>query len=319
MKYYGTISDPKDLVTKEYVDGQGGGGLTVDDIYPIGSIYMSVNSTSPSTLFPGTYWEQISDTFLLAAGTNHAAGTTGGSETVTLTSAQSGVPAHDHGATGLTVTGGATTNAGTSSDAAWGFRSSALLPRTGASGLVGVQTGVTVSKSSTQRYSISSNSYTTAKSTGTIDDTVNFAAHSHKLVAHSHTVGGTTADNTAQNASSAHENMPPYLAVYVWKRVAPAASYNISYEEHTRSAYNLISLSANGSQAADGEWAESAMSGNTIVMVFSGWWQPIITRTDTSEEIACTKTETIINPNRRTVWTFTMPDSPIYVNEWYND
>ena len=220
MKYYGTISDPKDMVTKEYVDSHSGGGLSIDDVYPVGSIYMSVNSTDPSTLFSGTTWTRIQDTFLLAAGTNHSAGSTGGAETVTLTSAQSGVPAHDHGATGLTVTGGATTNAGTSSDAAWGFRSSALLPRTGATGLVGTQTGVTLSKSSTQRYSISNNNYTTAKTTGTIEDTVNFAAHSHKLVAHSHTVGGTTADNTAQNASSAHENMPPYLAVYMWQRTA---------------------------------------------------------------------------------------------------
>lgn len=220
MKYYGTISDPKDMVTKEYVDSHSGGGLSIDDIYPIGSIYMSVNSTSPSTLFPGTYWEQISDTFLLAAGTNHAAGTTGGAETVTLTAAESGVPAHDHGATGLTVTGGATTG-GAQSGGAWGFRSSALLPRTGATGLVGVQSNVTLSNSTTTRYSISNNSYTSAKTSGSIEDTVNHAGHTHNLAAHTHTVGGTTADNTAQNASAAHENMPPYLAVYVWKRVAP--------------------------------------------------------------------------------------------------
>lgn len=34
--------------------------------WPIGSIYMSVNSTSPANLFGGT-WEMISDTFLFAA------------------------------------------------------------------------------------------------------------------------------------------------------------------------------------------------------------------------------------------------------------
>ena len=35
--------------------------LLADCLYPVGSIYMSVNSTSPAKLFGGT-WEQIKDT-----------------------------------------------------------------------------------------------------------------------------------------------------------------------------------------------------------------------------------------------------------------
>ena len=52
-------------------------------IYPVGSIYMSVNSTNPSTLFGGE-WEQIEDTFLLACGTKYQNGATGGSEQKTM-------------------------------------------------------------------------------------------------------------------------------------------------------------------------------------------------------------------------------------------
>lgn len=48
-------------------------------IYPVGSIYLSVNATSPSVLFGGT-WERIQDRFLLAAGSTYGAGTTGGSD-----------------------------------------------------------------------------------------------------------------------------------------------------------------------------------------------------------------------------------------------
>ena len=50
----------------------------VNKIYPIGSIYMSVDSTSPATLFGGT-WEQIKDKFLLSCGDTYNNGSTGGS------------------------------------------------------------------------------------------------------------------------------------------------------------------------------------------------------------------------------------------------
>lgn len=53
-----------------------------DTLYPVGSIYMSVSSTSPATLFGGT-WVQITDTFLLACGTTYTAGSTGGNATMT--------------------------------------------------------------------------------------------------------------------------------------------------------------------------------------------------------------------------------------------
>lgn len=49
----------------------------LDNIYPVGSIYMSVNSTNPGTLFGGT-WQQLKDRFLLGAGDTYAAGSQGG-------------------------------------------------------------------------------------------------------------------------------------------------------------------------------------------------------------------------------------------------
>ena len=57
-------------------------------IYPVGSIYMSVNKTDPGTLIGGT-WERIKDRFLLSAGDTYAGGTTGGSAKATL-------PSHTH-------------------------------------------------------------------------------------------------------------------------------------------------------------------------------------------------------------------------------
>lgn len=41
--------------------------LTIDDIYPVGAVYISVNNTSPATLFGGT-WTKIKGRFLLSTG-----------------------------------------------------------------------------------------------------------------------------------------------------------------------------------------------------------------------------------------------------------
>ncbi len=62
-------------------------------MHPVGCYYTSDKPTDPHELFGGT-WEPIQDTFLWCAGPKHAAGTTGGAETHTLTIEE--MPAHSH-------------------------------------------------------------------------------------------------------------------------------------------------------------------------------------------------------------------------------
>lgn len=199
MKYLGTITNNKDLVTKEYVDaadstkqptlvsgtniktinnqsvlGSGnisvsGGGLTIDDIYPVGSIYMTVNNVNPSTLFSGTTWQQIQDTFLLAAGSTYSAGATGGAATHTLTEAQ--LPS----ISGKIRVRPVINNSGSTLQVAYD-----------ASGHFSTASGGTPTTVKTS----------TATSANANDVTFKFGS------------------------GSAHNNMPPYLAVYVWKRTA---------------------------------------------------------------------------------------------------
>ena len=64
-----------------------------DFIYPVGSIYLSVSSVSPATIFGGT-WVQLKDQFLLGAGDTYAAGNTGGEAEHTLTVDE--MPKHRH-------------------------------------------------------------------------------------------------------------------------------------------------------------------------------------------------------------------------------
>ena len=152
-----------------------------DIIYPVGSIYMSVNSTDPGTLMAGTQWQRITGRFLLAAtdggssGASQAAGNTGGAATVTLTAAQSGLRAHSHGAG--TNQAFLRYNQGTVS--------SGVSERSVASGASGNYKAPVVNNANVDWNYISA-----------------------------------TASKDAEDATSAHNNMPPYLAVYVWKRTA---------------------------------------------------------------------------------------------------
>ena len=68
-----------------------GSNFILDNVYPVGSIYMNVNSTNPGTLFGGT-WEQIQGRFLLGMSSSYPAGSQGGEAEHTLTASE--MPSH---------------------------------------------------------------------------------------------------------------------------------------------------------------------------------------------------------------------------------
>lgn len=78
--YTGAITAMNDVYARNVYSERPDGMMLsiVNLIYPVGSIYMSVNSANPETLFGGT-WQQIKDRFLLSAGDTYTAGNTGGS------------------------------------------------------------------------------------------------------------------------------------------------------------------------------------------------------------------------------------------------
>lgn len=70
------------LSSESIIHKRGGGNYylsnLLDNIYPIGSIFISTNTTNPSTYFGGT-WERIKGRFLLAADdSTYKIGSTGG-------------------------------------------------------------------------------------------------------------------------------------------------------------------------------------------------------------------------------------------------
>lgn len=127
----------------------------VSGIFPVGAIYLSVTDVSPAELFGGT-WEQIKDTFFLAAGDTYTAGSTGGEAEHTLTTTE--MPYHSH---------------------------TILLN------------------------SASSVSY----------DTWDYSYGASKANRSYYSQGPAEPIVGGAGGSGAHNNMPPYLSVYAWKRI----------------------------------------------------------------------------------------------------
>jgi hypothetical protein len=73
--------------------GDKGDPLSVLEAYPIGSIYISTNATSPATLFGGN-WDEIHGAFLFANSALHKAGEIGGEEEHVLKEKE--IPVHYH-------------------------------------------------------------------------------------------------------------------------------------------------------------------------------------------------------------------------------
>lgn len=136
--------------------GDKGDPLSVLEAYPIGSIYISTNATSPATLFGGN-WDEIHGAFLFANSALHKAGEIGGEEEHVLKEKEIPIHYHDEYV-------GNDGGDGSVPEGYYGFTSIAC---------------------------ISKNTYW-AKGSKTSE------------------AGG----------GQAHNNMPPYLSVYMWQRVS---------------------------------------------------------------------------------------------------
>lgn len=91
-EYLSVSIDNVDNITK--IPVLWNGKSIVEKVYPVGSIYISTVSTSPSTLFGFGTWQRIEGRFLLGASATYGAGTTGGEASHKLSIDE--IPAHNH-------------------------------------------------------------------------------------------------------------------------------------------------------------------------------------------------------------------------------
>jgi hypothetical protein len=179
-------------------DAKFNGGLNykgkelLDLIYPVGSIYLSVNPASPSDLFGGT-WERIKDTFLLGAGDAYAAGSTGGSEDAVVVKHNHLQQSHTHEQSPH--------KHGPSLDG------SRYLYYNYSDVQTGVSERSVASASGNYKAPVINSSSTDWKgATYTSSETAENLE--------------TTAVNIETGEDGSGKNMPPYLSVYMWKRTA---------------------------------------------------------------------------------------------------
>ena len=181
---------------------------------------MSVNSTDPGTLFGGA-WERIQDTFLLCAGSSYAAGATGGSATMAHTHSQVAVTS---GGPSNNTSGGPSSNSTSSTSLSVSQMPSHSHPCYSPSGHTwGVNYGSLTATNTTFTFTPAGvwasqyggeQLYASAVGSGSgHSHTLN--SHTHSLQSHTHSIGATTTGGASNT-----NNMPPYLAVYVWKRTA---------------------------------------------------------------------------------------------------
>lgn len=183
--------------------GSSSNGLTFDQIYPIGSIYMSVSEINPSSLFGGV-WERITGRFLLGSGTPEQ---NNFNSFGTLTNEQLTSWYFHNGEAGGEYQH-------TLSEGEMPLHGHSMNFSTSESGTHSHQIAATFIGASHNHYYDPGDALSNGSNNGTKysnSSTIQVAGN------HTHAVNGNT---NGAGGNLTHNNMPPFLVVNMWKRTA---------------------------------------------------------------------------------------------------
>ena len=174
-----------------------------DKVYPVGSIYISTSSTNPSTIYGGT-WERYGQGKTLV-GLNESEtefstiNKTGGEKTHTLTIDE--MPSHNHGIPSLTGSTNTTGEHNHLSYYAYGY--------TGWTGDI---------PSGNYGFIYNSDAIQNPSSAGITG--LSSSRYSGLGGSHNHTLTTDKSTTNSTGGSQPHNNLQPYITVYMWKRVS---------------------------------------------------------------------------------------------------
>ena len=190
-----------------------------DYLYPVGKIYISVDSTDPGTLFGGTWelWGQGRVPVGVDAAQTEfeTVEQTGGEKTHLLTSAESGLPAHNH-----------TQNEHNHTQNEHNHTQNSHNHTQNAHTHPQVVTNPVSSGGHSGRADYNSDSsnlgdYAQGASTSATTATNNATTATNKATtATNNATTATNNPNDAEDASTAHNNLQPYITAFMWKRTA---------------------------------------------------------------------------------------------------
>ena len=211
---------------------------TFNWIYPVGSLYWSMNNTDPSTLFPGTTWEQIQNRFIYAVSADATSGELAGVENGMVTLAERHMPEHSHTLTGNTGSSTGGTISGQTDYTGEHSHSRGTMEITGHLGFrPGESFDIAVPSDTYGAFDYSYSGATITAMESSVRDSgcqIDFTAsntwtgstssgggHLHSInlsmPSHTHTLSGQTGET---GESKSFSIMPPYITAYCWKRIS---------------------------------------------------------------------------------------------------
>lgn len=170
-------------------------------MYPIGSLYMSVNATNPSTLFGGTWERYAKGRTIVGVDEND-----GDFSTVKKTGGNKYLQSHNHGMTHTHSYSATTSNSGS--------HQHKVMAGDGGRGNINTIHETTPIPSGMTYYYLKMG----------LTSTINYPTLTDFSASHVHTLSGTTSNSSLSTTSSAgngnSQNLQPYITSYIWIRTA---------------------------------------------------------------------------------------------------